>query len=74
MGDKKPRRKRKPVQTWSFFTKKGDSMDRNRKSCPKCGQGFFMAKHSDRWTCGKCSYVEFKSASKNEEKPKESKK
>jgi len=70
MGEKKPRRKRKPVQSWSFFTKKGDSMDRNRKSCPKCGQGFFMAKHKDRSVCGKCHYTEFESAAKNEEKPK----
>ncbi|MBU0756820.1 MAG: 30S ribosomal protein S27ae [Nanoarchaeota archaeon] len=28
--------------------------------CPKCGPGFFMANHKNRWTCGKCNYVEFK--------------
>ena len=70
MGEKKPRRKRKPIKTADFFEKKGDSLERKRKSCPKCGQGFFMAKHSNRWTCGKCSYCEFIS----EEKPKENKK
>lgn len=70
MGEKKPRRKRKPVKTADFFEKKGDSLERKRKSCPKCGQGFFMAKHKDRSYCGKCKYTEFESASKNEEKEK----
>ena len=29
-----------------------------KKSCPKCGEGVFMAAHKDRLTCGKCSYSE----------------
>lgn len=28
------------------------------KSCPKCGSR--MAEHQDRFSCGKCSYTEFK--------------
>lgn len=30
-----------------------------RKSCPKCGQGVFLAEHKDRRTCGRCGYVEY---------------
>lgn len=30
-----------------------------KKSCPKCGEGVFLAQHKDRLTCGKCSYMEF---------------
>lgn len=30
------------------------------KSCPKCGQGFLLAEHKDRLTCGKCGYLEYK--------------
>lgn len=30
------------------------------KSCPKCGEGVFLAEHKDRVTCGKCRYTEFK--------------
>ena len=30
------------------------------KSCPKCGQGVFLAQHKDRSTCGKCNYMEKK--------------
>lgn len=66
MGDKKPGRKRKPVKVHGFFEKKGDSLVRKRKSCPKCGTGFFMAKHKDRSYCGRCHYTEFESAAKNE--------
>jgi hypothetical protein len=27
---------------------------RQRKECPACGKGVFMAKHMDRHYCGKC--------------------
>lgn len=43
---------------WSLYdTKSG--LKRERKSCPKCGGGVFMAKHQDRLSCGKCGYTEF---------------
>ncbi|MCL4381874.1 30S ribosomal protein S27ae [Candidatus Marsarchaeota archaeon] len=29
------------------------------KACPKCGSG--MGEHSDRYSCGRCGYTEFKS-------------
>lgn len=31
-----------------------------RKNCPRCGAGVFLAEHKDRLTCGKCGYTEFK--------------
>lgn len=37
----------------------GDKAVRQNKSCPKCGAGVFLAKHKDRWACGKCSYTEW---------------
>ncbi|MFH1400245.1 MAG: 30S ribosomal protein S27ae [Nanoarchaeota archaeon] len=36
----------------------GGAIKRKTKSCPKCGQGIFMAKHQGRSTCGKCGYME----------------
>lgn len=68
MGDKKPKRKRKPVQAWKYFEKKGDTVERKKKSCPKCGQGFFMGQHQNRWACGRCKYTEF--GSRKAEGPK----
>ena len=32
------------------------------RMCPKCGSR--MGEHSDRLSCGKCGYAEFKSAKK----------
>ena len=40
-----------------------------RKTCPKCGEGVFLAEHKNRVSCGKCGYTEFKK--KEEPKPKE---
>lgn len=50
-----------PSEKWTMYDKEGK---KTRKSCPKCGPGVFMAKHKDRFTCGKCSYTEF-NAKKN---------
>ena len=38
----------------------GDKLIRKKKTCPKCGDGVFMAEHADRLSCGKCGYTEFK--------------
>jgi small subunit ribosomal protein S27Ae len=44
---------------WQKYKVEGDKAVCDLKSCPKCGEGFFMAKHSDRLRCGKCSYLEY---------------
>ena len=44
---------------WNLYEKAGDKVTRKNKSCPKCGQGTFMAKHANRSTCGTCHYTEF---------------
>ena len=30
------------------------------KSCPKCGSGTRLAEHADRFSCGKCGYMELR--------------
>lgn len=32
---------------------------KKRRMCPKCGPGVFLAKHKNRYSCGKCGYTEF---------------
>ena len=46
---------------WNLYEKKGETVERKNKSCPKCGTGTFMAKHKDRDYCGFCKYTEFRS-------------
>jgi small subunit ribosomal protein S27Ae len=47
-----------------------DKLVRKKNTCPKCGDGVFLAEHANRVSCGKCGYTEFK----KKEKPKKEKK
>lgn len=55
-------KKKKTHKYASVYEVAGDKVKRKNKSCPKCGSGVFMAGHKDRWTCGKCGYMEKRSA------------
>ena len=44
---------------WKLYQVSGNKLERKNKSCPKCGDGTFMARHSNRMTCGQCHYTEF---------------
>lgn len=58
------RQKRKPrfsPQIYKFYKINNDKVTRLRKDCPRCGKGSFLAEHSDRLSCGKCGYADFKS-------------
>ncbi|OPY28533.1 MAG: 30S ribosomal protein S27ae [Methanocella sp. PtaU1.Bin125] len=33
---------------------------RKGQTCPRCGDGVFLASHKDRTSCGKCGYTEYK--------------
>ena len=45
-----------------LYEKSGDSVKPKNRHCPKCGPGFFLASHKNRFVCGKCGYVEMKTA------------
>ena len=69
-GEKKGKRppsksKHKNVQAWTKYEVSGNQAKRKGMSCPRCGDGTFLAKHKDRSTCGKCGYSE--TAAKKEE-------
>ena len=38
----------------------GNRLVRQRRNCPKCGDGVFLGEHKDRLSCGNCGYTEFK--------------
>lgn len=58
-GKGKVEKKSDQNQKWKHYEIKNNSLIRSTKFCPKCGQGVFMAKHKDRYSCGKCGYTEF---------------
>ena len=56
--DKPEKKKKKSSKKWQIY-EVGDTLNRKRKSCPKCGPGVYMAKHPNRVSCGSCGYTEF---------------
>jgi small subunit ribosomal protein S27Ae len=59
---RKVRKERKPranVQVWKLYKVSGESVERLKKDCPRCGKGYFMAEHRDRLSCGNCGYTTF---------------
>ena len=56
---KKPKPKPHPNKVYKAYKIEGGKLVRLRKTCPKCGEGVFMAQHSNRLTCGRCAYTEF---------------
>ena len=53
------------------FKVEGNNIVRQRRHCPKCGDGFFLAEHKNRVSCGKCGYTEFKRGGQKKFEPSE---
>ena len=51
---------KRPSKKWEKYKLNSGKLIRGR-TCPKCGEGIFMAEHANRFFCGKCHYAEFKS-------------
>jgi len=56
--------KHKPSQKWKSYKVEGVKVERVKKTCPRCGDGVFMAEHkqkdgSIRYVCGRCFYTEW---------------
>ena len=52
--------KKKKKAIYTVYKASGSKVDRLNKFCPKCGEGFLMAEHANRRSCGKCTYTEIK--------------
>jgi small subunit ribosomal protein S27Ae len=44
-----------------LYETKDGKIERKRPFCNRCGRGYFMADHGDRYTCGHCGLTIFKS-------------
>jgi len=66
---KRKKSQKKPVKVWKIYNTSG-KLERKNKFCPKCGKGFFMARHKGRMVCGHCFYTEFESGKVKEVKEK----
>ncbi len=59
----KPEKKKKPDKKIHMLYKvEGDKATRLRPTCERCGTGYFMADHGNRFTCGHCGFTRYKHA------------
>jgi ubiquitin-small subunit ribosomal protein S27Ae len=58
--EKKPKKEEKGI--YSIYKIEGDKVARLRPTCERCGPGYFMADHQDRFTCGHCGFTRYKRA------------
>lgn len=58
MAEETPPKKKKVTRRGDLYEVSEDGIKRKNRFCPKCGDGVFLAKHADRWSCGKCGYSE----------------
>jgi small subunit ribosomal protein S27Ae len=57
----KPVKKKKPdKKIHTLFKIEQDKVVRLRPTCERCGPGYFMAQHKDRYTCGHCGFTKYK--------------
>ena len=52
--------KKRSKGVFSHYEIKGEKLERLLPFCERCGPGYFMADHSDRYTCGHCGFTRYK--------------
>ena len=44
----------------AMYKAEGDKVSKARPICERCGPGYFMGDHHDRYTCGHCGFTRYK--------------
>ena len=58
--EKKEKKKKDEKGVHSMYKVEGEKVTRLRPTCERCGVGYFMANHKDRYTCGHCGFTRYK--------------
>ena len=45
-----------------YYKVEEDKLKRKLPFCERCGPGYFMANHGNRYTCGHCGFTRYKPA------------
>jgi small subunit ribosomal protein S27Ae len=58
----KPKEKKKKEEKGihAMYKIEGEKVSRLRPTCERCGIGYFMGEHKDRYTCGHCGFTRYK--------------
>jgi small subunit ribosomal protein S27Ae len=65
--EKAPKLEKKKKEEKGIFTLykiESDKVTRLRPVCERCGPGYFMADHGNRYTCGHCGFTRYKPSEK----------
>ena len=57
---KREKKHREEKGVHAMYKVEGDKVSRARPTCERCGPGYFMADHHDRYTCGHCGFTRYK--------------
>jgi small subunit ribosomal protein S27Ae len=61
----KPEKKKKEEKgIHALYKVENDKVTRLRPTCERCGPGYFMGDHADRYTCGHCGFTRYKRSEK----------
>lgn len=61
---KPEKKKKKDKKIFTLFKVESEKVTRLRPTCERCGPGYFMADHGNRYTCGHCGFTKYKPAEK----------
>ena len=56
--------KKREKDLFSLYKIEGNKIKRLRPTCERCGTGYFMAEHENRYTCGHCGFTRYKTPNK----------
>ena len=59
---KREKRNREEKGIFTLYKVEADKVLRLRPTCERCGAGYFMADHGNRYTCGHCGFTRYKPA------------
>ena len=54
------RKKRIDKKIYTLYKIEGNAATRLRPFCERCGPGYFMADHGNRYACGHCGFTRYK--------------
>ena len=57
---KREKKKKKEKGIHALYKVEGEKVTRLRPVCERCGTGYFMGEHKDRYTCGHCGFTRYK--------------
>jgi len=57
-------KKKEDKGVYTLYKIENGKVIRLRPTCERCGSGYFMADHGDRYTCGHCGFTRYKRSEK----------